>query len=109
MPGSLSLSYLMIRPPPRSTLDRSSAASDVYKRQPHKVRCLAETHVAIVVAVNQKHRRLPTRDRRHRRRLPRHVKRLLNIRNLLVTILEQTRSALGGPIVYAVNVNSRSE
>ena len=25
----------MIRGPPRSTLDRSSAASDVYKRQPH--------------------------------------------------------------------------
>src|SRR5678815_1684921 len=25
----------MIRRPPRSTLDRSSAASDVYKRQPH--------------------------------------------------------------------------
>src|SRR5215216_363483 len=29
----------------------------------HKVGCLTETHVAIVVAVNQKHRRLPTRDR----------------------------------------------
>src|SRR5678809_1190442 len=27
--------FLMIRRPPRSTLDRSSAASDVYKRQPH--------------------------------------------------------------------------
>src|SRR5678815_2050343 len=27
----------MIRRPPRSTLDRSSAASDVYKRQPHNV------------------------------------------------------------------------
>ena len=26
--------FLMIRRPPRSTLDRSSAASDVYKRQP---------------------------------------------------------------------------
>ena len=26
----------MIRRPPRSTLDRSSAASDVYKRQQHK-------------------------------------------------------------------------
>src|SRR5678816_1799173 len=26
--------FLMIRQPPRSTLDRSSAASDVYKRQP---------------------------------------------------------------------------
>ena len=25
----------MIRRPPKSTLDRSSAASDVYKRQPH--------------------------------------------------------------------------
>ena len=28
--------FLMIRRPPRSTLDRSSAASDVYKRQAHK-------------------------------------------------------------------------
>ena len=27
------LFFLMIRRPPRSTLDRSSAASDVYKRQ----------------------------------------------------------------------------
>ena len=27
--------FLMIRRPPRSTLDRSSAASDVYKRQDH--------------------------------------------------------------------------
>ena len=30
----LSIFFLMIRRPPRSTLDRSSAASDVYKRQP---------------------------------------------------------------------------
>ena len=29
----LSFFFLMIRRPPRSTLDRSSAASDVYKRQ----------------------------------------------------------------------------
>ena len=29
----ISLFFLMIRRPPRSTLDRSSAASDVYKRQ----------------------------------------------------------------------------
>ena len=32
MVGSV-LFFLMIRRPPRSTLDRSSAASDVYKRQ----------------------------------------------------------------------------
>ena len=30
--------FLMIRRPPRSTLDRSSAASDVYKRQGHGFR-----------------------------------------------------------------------
>ena len=30
---SPSIFFLMIRRPPRSTLDRSSAASDVYKRQ----------------------------------------------------------------------------
>ena len=29
----MSFFFLMIRRPPRSTLDRSSAASDVYKRQ----------------------------------------------------------------------------
>ena len=29
--------FLMIRRPPRSTLDRSSAASDVYKRQVNTV------------------------------------------------------------------------
>ena len=29
--------FLMIRRPPRSTLDRSSAASDVYKRQEYYV------------------------------------------------------------------------
>src|SRR5678810_138056 len=31
--GCLLIFFLMIRRPPRSTLDRSSAASDVYKRQ----------------------------------------------------------------------------
>ena len=31
--GLLDVCFLMIRRPPRSTLDRSSAASDVYKRQ----------------------------------------------------------------------------
>ena len=30
---SINVFFLMIRRPPRSTLDRSSAASDVYKRQ----------------------------------------------------------------------------
>ena len=32
-PSSTGCVFLMIRRPPRSTLDRSSAASDVYKRQ----------------------------------------------------------------------------
>ena len=41
----------MIRRPPRSTLDRSSAASDVYKRQdlvgePRRRRCVAITQIA---------------------------------------------------------------
>ena len=31
--GSIFFFFLRIRRPPRSTLDRSSAASDVYKRQ----------------------------------------------------------------------------
>ena len=33
LPSVLCFFFLMIRRPPRSTLDRSSAASDVYKRQ----------------------------------------------------------------------------
>ena len=33
LPHCLFVFFLMIRRPPRSTLDRSSAASDVYKRQ----------------------------------------------------------------------------
>ena len=33
VPSVLFFFFLMIRRPPRSTLDRSSAASDVYKRQ----------------------------------------------------------------------------
>ena len=38
--------FLMIRRPPRSTLDRSSAASDVYKRQA-KLFGAARPHVAV--------------------------------------------------------------
>ena len=37
----------MIRRPPRSTLDRSSAASDVYKRQVHELVLAFETGVAL--------------------------------------------------------------
>ena len=37
--------FLMIRRPPRSTLDRSSAASDVYKRQPNPVHIYDESGV----------------------------------------------------------------
>ena len=33
LPRTIHFFFLMIRRPPRSTLDRSSAASDVYKRQ----------------------------------------------------------------------------
>ena len=43
----------MIRRPPRSTLDRSSAASDVYKRQESRERARSKSdqaHVARVVA-----------------------------------------------------------
>src|SRR5678810_569175 len=43
--------FLMIRRPPRSTLDRSSAASDVYKRQllraPLKPTVPAESHASV--------------------------------------------------------------
>ena len=39
--------FLMIRRPPRSTLDRSSAASDVYKRQAHalQIETLCQTRL----------------------------------------------------------------
>src|SRR5678815_1065498 len=64
----------MIRRPPRSTLDRSSAASDVYKRQveprrePH-VGVVRETHRLFAVAIamhhqdGQEHLLLPERVR----------------------------------------------
>src|SRR5678810_176096 len=43
----------MIRRPPRSTLDRSSAASDVYKRQPLKIpKATAISDYAIIVDAN---------------------------------------------------------
>src|SRR5690349_4358334 len=73
----------------------------------HQIRCLTETDVAIVVTMNQQHRRLPCSDRRNRRRLPCDVKRTLAIRNLLVTSLQQSRSTLGGPIVHAVSGDAR--
>ena len=47
----LSFFFLMIRRPPRSTLDRSSAASDVYKRQAYVaglVSALAVVGVAVL-------------------------------------------------------------
>src|SRR6185503_8572681 len=59
--------------------------------------------------MNQQHRRLPTRDRRYWRRLPRHIERLLNVRYLLVTILEQPRCSFRGPVMDAMYINSRSE
>src|SRR5678815_3696824 len=40
----------MIRRPPRSTLDRSSAASDVYKRQPHR-RCIQVGEVELLTNI----------------------------------------------------------
>ena len=41
--------FLMIRRPPRSTLDRSSAASDVYKRQAQLGRLLDDVDCALPV------------------------------------------------------------
>ena len=46
--------FLMIRRPPRSTLDRSSAASDVYKRQVD-VPFLAGGHVVVGVVLEERH------------------------------------------------------
>ena len=44
------LFFLMIRRPPRSTLDRSSAASDVYKRQTDKVHYVGEPVAAVAAS-----------------------------------------------------------
>ena len=41
--------FLMIRRPPRSTLDRSSAASDVYKRQVYEQADIAAADGAAVI------------------------------------------------------------
>ena len=51
--ASIFVFFLMIRRPPRSTLDRSSAASDVYKRQgehdgsPHDVLLCVQTGTTV--------------------------------------------------------------
>ena len=44
------LFFLMIRRPPRSTLDRSSAASDVYKRQEVQAVVMALTAVRLLLS-----------------------------------------------------------
>ena len=46
--------FLMIRRPPRSTLDRSSAASDVYKRQ-MAIGDEAELYLAVVAEDGDAH------------------------------------------------------
>ena len=48
----------MIRRPPRSTLDRSSAASDVYKRQAEDVAAVAEPVAHAVERVGDRARRV---------------------------------------------------
>ena len=45
----------MIRRPPRSTLDRSSAASDVYKRQEQHIASLALLDFPLAVVVREEH------------------------------------------------------
>ena len=47
----------MIRRPPRSTLDRSSAASDVYKRQPQQVTLEGSRRWAKLAQVSEDERR----------------------------------------------------
>src|SRR5678815_3424669 len=53
----------MIRRPPRSTLDRSSAASDVYKRQVKKVEELYEALTRHDIPVSRYHGRMTKRER----------------------------------------------
>src|SRR5678816_3730416 len=54
--------FLMIRRPPRSTLDRSSAASDVYKRQVHRVSTKSVAIQAIAASTTVLGRTLVYRD-----------------------------------------------
>ena len=49
LPTSTVFFFLMIRRPPRSTLDRSSAASDVYKRQLEKDAYLATANTETMI------------------------------------------------------------
>ena len=51
--------FLMIRRPPRSTLDRSSAASDVYKRQDDGRLDAADGDEFIAGGVDRRQRRVP--------------------------------------------------
>ena len=44
--------FLMIRRPPRSTQSRSSAASDVYKRQVNSWGCPRAAHIAIQIKMS---------------------------------------------------------
>ena len=57
--------FLMIRRPPRSTLDRSSAASDVYKRQ---VRGVVPVEPGVIAEVDEELTAEDLRSRRLRHR-----------------------------------------
>ena len=54
---SLLFFFLMIRRPPRSTLDRSSAASDVYKRQLDQVAVMVPNDELAVAQAGPRQRR----------------------------------------------------
>ena len=52
--------FLMIRRPPRSTLDRSSAASDVYKRQDEGDIARVHTPAAVTEQCRRRHAQEPS-------------------------------------------------
>src|SRR5258708_4855216 len=76
---------------------------------PRETDGLAEAHVAVVVTVNQQHRRAPRLHRRDGRGRPGDVEGVLKIRLLFVPRREQTRRTLRGQIVHTVNVHAARE
>jgi len=66
-----------------------------------EVHRLSKVNVAIVIAVNEEHRRFPTVDRCHGRRI---VRELGELRRDIFAV-----PIVGGPIVHAVKIDTRRE
>ena len=76
---------------------------DILLPQPlHQVGGLREGHVAVVVAMHEEHRRLPSRHGRHRRRIKRQLHRLFVVRR----VFTQAAAQQGRPVMHAVKVHA---